>query len=556
IIDIIATYLTQQDLAHCLCVNHEWHTTLTPSFWRVVRVVDETILDRFRTKETEEALCRNCHHIRVAETTDLGFLRFLATHRNLATTNLQSLTLRLWKEKKAQPQSSPPEPSFSPSSDNNPDISEIAPTPSVTAVLTESGISTTTGCVVTEAAWMVQMLLRRSKNLHTLSLDEGCFRNTINSIGDDETGNRDEFHTVFSVIPTAYLERLEISFLGAPALPGRPSEQQNLVERTKHAVDRIKHAASFHQSYEPFLALKELVIKGSYTTLMDSSRQAFLVRCPNVETLCINRLDPFTIFTMPPFLQYTCPKLSSLDWIRGTMDSDENIAELLRASVLGWRVLRLPMMFWFGSLALEALMESIETLEELRIEGCGQLRKNAILDLLCSAKNLRRLESVADGKRTEETIELKLHAYEAYLEHVEGQMDRTWALGPSIEFLQLKLLGVPRPDVWYNQTGQRLVDLNAEMDVALRFEVQRWIYTQLSRLTGVQELVLGITDFDQEALTNYGLSPPSTTTLEAEAGTFEEDLATVFVGEWIRAVGRVEGVEDVGREEDGASDRD
>ncbi|KAH7032442.1 hypothetical protein BKA57DRAFT_510671 [Linnemannia elongata] len=171
---------------------------------------------------------------------------------------------------------------------------------------------------------------------------------------------------------------------------------------------------------------------------------------------------------------------------------------------------------------LEALMESVETLEELRIGGCGQLRKNAILDLLCSAKKLRRLESVADGERTEEIIELKLHAYEAYKEHFEGQMDREWALGPSVEFLQLKLLGVPRPDVWYNQCGGRLLDLNEGMDVALRFEVQQWIYTQLGRLTGVQELVLGITDFDQENLTNYGVDPALSAILD---DTFEELLA-------------------------------
>lgn len=365
---------------------------------------------------------------------------------------------------------------------------------------------------------MVKMLLRRNKNLRTFNLDEGCFRSTTKSHGDDNrTEDKDEFHNVFTTIPTAYLERLEISFLSAPALPDHPSEGESL-------ADRIKRGAQFHQSYGPFLVLKELVITGSYDTVMDSLRQTFLVRCPNIEVLRVIRLDPFTILTLPSFLQSMCPKLTRLEWTSHTRDSDSAIAELLRASISGWRALRLPMMFWFGSQALEALMDSAETLEELRIGGCGQLRKNAILDLLCSAINLRPLESVADGERTEEIIELKLHAYEAYQEHVEGHMDRTWALGPSVEFLQLKLLGVPRPDVWHNQCGGCLVNLNEQMDVDLRFEVQRWIYTKIGRLPGVQELVLGITDFDQPAFTNYGLNPPLSASLDEE-DTFEEDLA-------------------------------
>lgn len=365
---------------------------------------------------------------------------------------------------------------------------------------------------------MIQMLLRRNKNLRILSLGEGCFCNFINN-NDDHKGTEvyDDFHDVFTTFPTACLERLEISFLGAPALPSHPSERENM-------DGKFKRCALFHQSYEPFLALKELVITGSYNTLMNHARQTFLMRYPNVEVLRVSRLDPFTILTMPRFLRYTCPKLASLEWTRNTRSSDEAISELLRASVSGWKLLSLPMMFKFGSLALEALLESAETLEELRIGGCGQLRGNAILDLLCTAKNLRRLESVADGERTEETIELKLHAYGAYQEHFEGCINRTRALGPSVEFLQLKLLGVPRPDVWYNQLGGRLVNLNGEMYMTLRYEVQRWIYAQLGRLTGVQELVLGITNFEMESLTNYGLYASLSPLLD-EDDTFEEDLA-------------------------------
>ncbi|KAG0321667.1 hypothetical protein BGZ97_010633 [Linnemannia gamsii] len=391
IIDIIATtHLTPQELAHCLCVSHEWFDAFTPSLWRAIRVVDETIYDRFRTKETRDALARNSHHIRVVETTDPTFAFFLATLPSTTPTNLRSLTLRLLKAKQQ----------FAFSTDDL--IQQQCQEALITMMRTMI------------SATVTQLLLLRNRNLHVLILDEGCFRNEIG----DKT---DLFFKVLAAVPSTHLERLEISFMGA-----QPRDNSR-VGATLDARDRYREefmeAIHLHADKGLFLALREVAISGANDTIMDHTRLSFLVRCPNVERIRLDRLDLPSAITIPLMLKNTCPKLTCLDLNDGNSIRLERVldsVDLVRATALGWRELRLPDMPQFGASAFEALMESVETLEVLRIEGAGQLGTNAVLNLLCSAKNLRRLEGVGDGRREVYTKELTVFAKSAYLEYCNG----------------------------------------------------------------------------------------------------------------------------------------
>lgn len=227
-----------------------------------------------------------------------------------------------------------------------------------------------------------------------------------------------------------------------------------------------------------------------------------------MERIRLGWLDEMLLNILPSFLQVACPKLRRLDWTNCAMDSDESIAALLRASKLGWRELHLPEMLFFGDQAFAALVQSAETLEVLQLEGAGQrqqLERNAVLKLLCSARNLRRLESVADGRRDGAlTVELSVHAHDAYLEYINGNREeRSWVMGPSVEYFQLRIEGVPRPDVMYRQSGLALTTPQTGLRFDLRYKVQEWIYTQLSRMTNLQELVLGITDYNPKVFSFY-----------------------------------------------------
>lgn len=97
---------------------------------------------------------------------------------------------------------------------------------------------------------------------------------------------------------------------------------------------------------------------------------------------------------------------------------------------------------------------------------------------------------------------LKIHVSEAYREQFrrdKQKKDRTWALGSKMEFLQMHIVGVPRPDVFCDLKGRRLETFSRDMDNprARLYRVQRWIYEQLGRMTNLQDLILGSIAFDE-----------------------------------------------------------
>jgi len=125
-------------------------------------------------------------------------------------------------------------------------------------------------------------------------------------------------------------------------------------------------------------------------------------------------------------------------------------------------------------------MDCISTLEVLKVGGWGYVPDVGFLQILCSGRNLRRLEGPADGMVLEETQEFTLWGYWAYEKH-RLDIDRTWGLGPAMEYLQLRIEEVPRPDVVCRRNGgpvtiPRNLLQNTNSDKQ-RYKVQRWIYT-------------------------------------------------------------------------------
>jgi hypothetical protein len=458
IIDLITPLIDPKDYASCVGVSHAWHTLFIPLLWKVIRVVDETFHERFNTREARFALARNIQYIRTVETTDPAFV-FCLGNFAAPVTNLQSLTIRLKDHRSST-------------------ITEFAITDKIvlsSAWLT--GDDTKEKMEIPRSARDVIRILGDSPDLRHLSLDIGCFRYHNESEG---------FADLVAAIPTAKLEKLELSFL--QSIPY--NKEINTANDENLDVEKIKQYAFMR--HEPFAALKEVVITGGSQNYMDPNRLFFLLRCPNIETIRLHRLDDKAIRSLPLFINSACHKLSCLEWRKSVYDDEDLIADLIRLTKLGWRELRLPHLALFGTFAFSALMESVGTLEVLRIESAEELELNAFVDVLCSARKLRRLEGIADGQRHRNTSEFWLYAQEVYLDHVEGGSDRSWVLGPSMEHLQLRIEGVPRPDVLYYQNGHDLGVQEAELDPALRFDVQRWIYTQLGRMTGLQELILGL----------------------------------------------------------------
>ncbi|KAF9149320.1 hypothetical protein BG015_008891 [Linnemannia schmuckeri] len=170
------------------------------------------------------------------------------------------------------------------------------------------------------------------------------------------------------------------------------------------------------------------------------------------------------------------------------------------------RELWLPDMPLFGPLAFSALMESAETLEVLRIESTEELQLNDFVDVLCFARNFRLLEGIADRQRNKFTMKIMVHAYEIYLGHFENGLGRSWVLELSMEHLQLRIEGVYRSVVLYRQNEEeQLTQEDLGLDPTVRFPVQRWFYNQLSKMTGLKELILGVQDLSASTMKYVGV---------------------------------------------------
>ncbi|KAF8934541.1 hypothetical protein BGZ47_010344, partial [Haplosporangium gracile] len=90
-----------------------------------------------------------------------------------------------------------------------------------------------------------------------------------------------------------------------------------------------------------------------------------------------------------------------------------------------------------------------------------------------------RLGGLKDGAIDYDTYEVVVDVYEAFTERNEGGKDRTWALGPSIEYLQMQIVGAPQPDIACRLNGGplHLDPENINYDKWPGWcEVQVWIY--------------------------------------------------------------------------------
>ncbi|KAG0313589.1 hypothetical protein BGZ97_010078, partial [Linnemannia gamsii] len=347
---------------------------------------------------------------------------------------------------------------------------------------------------------MLVLMMKANSNLKSLTMDESCFR---------RRDGTDAFSYIMENCPTAQLERLEVRFGRHPSLPADDGDDDD--DLVEHDVEKLFQAMSEAYAsvkdgtHSCFNNLKELVISGGGRHI-DFSRLAFLARCPNLERVQVEDIDSTAMLSLGFSLGYFCGKLSSLDW-RGAPkevgeQEDKGISDLLGALKVQWKDISLPNLREFGPKAFNALMKHVgTTLEVLKVDGWGGVSGSEFLDLLCSAQHLRRLEGPRDGELSVAMRDMVISAFSASHMHLSNGEERIWALGSSLEFLQLRILDVPRTDVVCLRNGDPFKGISAGEDTGLISQyVQEWIYKQLGRLTGLQELVLGVMELDPKEL--------------------------------------------------------
>ncbi|KAK3826767.1 MAG: hypothetical protein J3R72DRAFT_496590 [Linnemannia gamsii] len=483
IIDLIAPHLTLHDLADCS-----------------------------RVSLMSAAFIRNKHLVQEAVTTDPGLLLVLCAQRHNESpvpqpTGLQSLALRFEGQS----------PWALTTTNQQEDI--VEPTTNTAAAVARVEEMQRVNLFV---AWL--SLLSNITNLRTLRLDRGCLR------GADRA---ELLPSIIQALPTNLLT-LEICF-NDPGPPGDNKLMPLTFPTPSTDYQKFQLATRLYQNQEPFVALKNLAIFGrGHDDEDDISRLAFLVRCNHLVKLDLgavdNRIGNLLVFDdgAGPLLRTLCPCLSELVLSGTSSFYDSTLAKLLRCSQSGWRTVEIEDAFFFGRLAYAALMESVATtLENLQVKNWRGFRQAWCLGLLRSTtrEQLRRIGGIDDGDLEETTKELTVNAQDAYQEHHmltvrrerEGLLtsNHSWiALTPSLEYLQLRIIGVPRANVVSLRNGERLS--LPDNEPRGHYDVQKWIYTQLADLSGLQELVVGKRELNWSRLAFCGIDPYSSSSIDIE----------------------------------------
>ncbi|KAF9140743.1 hypothetical protein BG015_001524 [Linnemannia schmuckeri] len=490
IVTLITIHLNRHDLAQCTRVCHHWSIYFSPSLWRVVEA-DTWFCD----EERLAILAKHAHFIR-----EIEFVNNPRAAKVLALGTegggLRSLIANFeWKRGEALPQLELP-----PEQDQAEAEAEAQAQP-------EPSDTTTLGTPRTQQ-WQIEGfgnarllgdLLIANQNLKFVSADETCFRHS------DGT---DAFQFFIACCPSS-LERLELRFRNHPTSLASVADNSTLYNDLADTHITLFASAPEISILGSFKFMKELVISGGNCHI-GPHRLAFLGLCPNLERLQLDNIDKIPMAALSAALRMSCPQLSILELKGPYRGGDDDLAFLLSSAKSHWKEVSLPDMDDFGIKAFTVLMESVVMrLEVLKVGGWGEIHGGQFLDLLCSAQHLRRMEGLADGELREITMESTMWAYAAFYLHTY-ERDRSWALGPSMEFLQIWIDDIPRPDLVCRRNGEPISRYTAlpegEGDEHFRYDVQRWVYTQLGRLTGLQNLILGVKELDPRVLSARGLA--------------------------------------------------
>lgn len=506
IIDLIAPHLNKHDLANCSRVSHDWSSHFAPWLWRTVHITNESTHDRFDSPESRAALIRNKHLVRDVTATDQNLLLLLSAHDHsepslLKLTGLRTLTLRFYADAPWSLIVGPPPLTTTQEEDAEEEEESTERTRTRTTTRT---VTTISELAEVENFRTVLELLSNNTNLRTLRLGKGCLQGA---------GGSDLFPHIMEACPTTFLTTLEVCFNDM-----RQPESKfnfNFNTGTTHIEDyqTFQLETQDYRHQEPLLALKELIFLERRRNHNDLSRLAVLVRCSHLVRLKFGVIDNRIGNLLAlgdgtgSLLRTLCPCLTELALCGVIALSDSCLAALLRSSQPGWKVLELEEPVLFSREAYAALLECVSTtLEVLRIKSWRGFYLERCSSLLSTTTRgqFRRLEGVANGQMDDTTKEFTVHAQDSYKGHrvemarrkKQGKHtdNRSWiALGPSMEYLQLAISGVPRPDVVCWRSGEPLpIQATSHHH---RYKAQKWIYRQLASMSGLQELILGKPDF-------------------------------------------------------------
>lgn len=254
----------------------------------------------------------------------------------------------------------------------------------------------------------------------------------------------------------------------------------------------------------PALPLLTRLVVGRGSVQDDAALVRVLVRCPNLEVLCLHDqgyLQSEAYRSIATTIRGFCKKLTGLHLINCAVPSQDDLCLLLEACrESGLKDFGFPcppeMKSVFGEKAARALLEHCETLENVRLDGCAWFPSALVQELLCSARRLKRFDAMSRFRFSQMDVIINAKDIMQSMSSEERgggekEKERGWVC-LDLQSFKCRIGGVPRPDVLTRTNGRPLTDpLHTSSTSAESLHTQSLIYTQLGRLSKLRELVLG-----------------------------------------------------------------
>ncbi|KAG0094007.1 hypothetical protein BGZ93_007588 [Podila epicladia] len=387
ILDLVFARLDQPSLAACVRVKRIWKELCNPRLWSTLTINNAERLERFLTDEAQLALSRNVGHIRhltIIYTSVCNiFAPFDASsthaedgsdehHIHLNCTNLQTLYILLYLE---------PEKACGELWDDDEEWKFLTP--------------------AVEKA--VAAFVQRNPGLKNLELMDAITPETLlplitHSLPKLESLRLSRTYTFSPCIAKILLENLPETIRSIVISVTNTNDAGDLI-----AADKIQESLGMVAPRQHG-ALESLNLEGNLREPED-----YVVFLPFLET-CSRHLNSYMIsgigWVRQPQVKEALTRLGVVpryigpsDFANGQRAVDPEIAEYLGLSV-HWTRICLRYCFGTGPLAAAAIMDNGTHLQQLSIEGCGQLSSKDLALILESTPSLQSFHALARKERS------------------------------------------------------------------------------------------------------------------------------------------------------------
>ncbi|KAG0243213.1 hypothetical protein BGX31_011022 [Mortierella sp. GBA43] len=172
-------------------------------------------------------------------------------------------------------------------------------------------------------------------------------------------------------------------------------------------------------------------------------------QCGHVERLKVSQMDETATQSLTSAISTCMPNLHTIqlnyEWFRPCVE-EEQIAALLSGPNRRWKIVDVNRNYNFGKAAMKILDEHFATLEELNVDGCGEITGEDLVRVLSSCPNLRSLKATHDEIYSPRDGLIRVKAKVFIDQDPTTGTLKPWSCEGSLKILGIAIIDIPRPD--------------------------------------------------------------------------------------------------------------